>query len=402
MENKISIIYQDKRVVIAIKPVGVLSTDEKGGMPELIRETLDMPQGCVRTVHRLDRVVGGVMVFARSAYASRDLSRQIREHVFVKQYWAVIHGIPAKKIGVFKDLLVRDRFARKTMITSEYGKDVQEAVLEYQVLDTSSDFSLVEIKLETGRTHQIRAQFAHHGYPLVGDRKYGIEDDADAVALWSCRAGFRHPETGKWIDIVKTPPRIAPWDMFSVLTGEHELLDIVDDDGQPTGFVVDREMAHRCGIQHRTSHVWLLRKTEDCVQVLLQKRSEQKDSYPGCYDISSAGHIPAGAEYITSALRELEEELGYTALESELVYCGQRRFSFRETFHGKPFFDRQVSNIYALWTDKDSEEFVLQSAEVSEVRWFKYEDCIKAVAERSIPHCIYLEELKMLQTVIKQ
>ena len=400
MEKQISIIYQDKRIIAAIKPAGVLSTDEEGGMPDLIREALETPQGCVRTVHRLDRVVGGVMVFARSAYASRELSRQIREHVFVKQYWAVVHGIPPEKRGVFRDLLVRDKSARKTLITSENGKGVQEAVLEYQVLETVSDLSLVEITLQTGRTHQIRAQFAHHGYPLVGDRKYGVKDDAESVALWSCRVGFQHPETGKWVDFVKAPPCIMPWDRFETLSGDHEFLDIVDDDGNPTGMTVDREMAHRCGIQHRTSHVWLLRKTDGRVQVLLQKRSEQKDSYPGCYDISSAGHIPAGVDYTTSALRELEEELGYTARESELIYCGQRRFSFRETFHGNPFYDRQVSNIYALWTDRIETNFKLQVSEVSEVRWFDYEDCVKSVVEDSIQHCIYLEELEMLRIVI--
>ena len=105
-----------------------------------------------------------------------------------------------------------------------------------------------------------------------------------------------------------------------------ELLDIVDENGIPTGAVIDRETAHREGIRHRTAHLWLLRRREGQVQVLLQKRSMEKDSYPGCYDISSAGHIPAGADFIPSALRELREELGLQARPEELILCGVRRF----------------------------------------------------------------------------
>ena len=400
MVNHNWILYQDKRVVAAIKPVGVLSTDEPGGMPELVRLELGTPQGCVRTVHRLDRVVGGVMVFARSVYAAKELSRQIREHIFVKQYWAVVHGVPPREYGVFRDFLIRDRAARKTRIVSEPGKDVQEAVLEYRVLETVSDYALLEITLQTGRTHQIRAQLAHHGYPLVGDQKYGIPDASESPALWSCRVGFIHPETGAWIDIVKKPPYTKPWNMFELHSGEQEILDIVDDQGIPTGMTVDREMAHRLGIQHRTSHAWLFRIKDGKVQVLLQKRSDQKDSFPGCYDISSAGHIPSGKSYTESALRELKEELGYSAEEHELIYCGQRRFSFKKEFHGKPFYDRQVSNVYAIWTDWEAENFTLQRDEVSEVRWFNFDELFDLIARGGIKHCIYREELDLLRAMI--
>ena len=123
-----------------------------------------------------------------------------------------------------------------------------------------------------------------------------------------------------------------------------EWLDIVDENGVPTGQVVSRQEAHRLGLRHRTSHVWIVRRREGNLQVLLQKRSEEKDSYPGCYDISSAGHIPAGADFVPSALRELKEELGVTARPEEFLYCGQRRFRFQEVFHGSPVRDAQVSN----------------------------------------------------------
>lgn len=101
----------------------------------------------------------------------------------------------------------------------------------------------------------------------------------------------------------------------------------------------------------------------------MQKRSDNKDSDPGCYDISSAGHIPAGSDYIPSAVRELKEELGVDMNGDELIYCGQRRFRFEREFHGSMFRDNQVSNVYALWLDREEEDFILQEEEVSGVRW---------------------------------
>lgn len=176
-----------------------------------------------------------------------------------------------------------------------------------------------------------------------------------------------------------------------------EILDIVDETGNPTGETVEREIAHRDGIRHRTAHVWIFRKREGRVQVLLQKRSDNKDSDPGCYDISSAGHIPAGVDYIPSAVRELKEELGVDISGEELIYCGQRRFRFEKEFYGKLFRDNQVSNIYALWLDRDEAEFTLQEEEVSEVRWMDFRDCVESVKEDRIPHCIYMEELELLE-----
>lgn len=179
-----------------------------------------------------------------------------------------------------------------------------------------------------------------------------------------------------------------------------EFLDIVDEKGMPTGKTVERKRAHAEGILHRTAHVWLVRQKEGRLQILLQKRSEEKDSYPGCYDISSAGHIPAGVDFIPSAIRELWEELGVTAQEEAFLYCGQRLLSFDQVFHGKPFHDRQVSNVYALWLDREPEEFTLQKEEVSAVEWFDFEDCVKAVEQKRIPHCIYMEELEMVKRAL--
>lgn len=179
-----------------------------------------------------------------------------------------------------------------------------------------------------------------------------------------------------------------------------ELLDIVDEYGVPTGEQIERSTAHELGLLHRTSHVWIVRYNENKLQMLLQKRSEDKDSYPGCYDISSAGHIPAGVDFVDSALRELKEELGCDAKPEELIYCGQRRFHFEAVFHGKLFCDNQVSNVYALWLDWESKQFTLQKEEVSEVKWFDFEECVRAVENDLIPNCIYVEELKMVEKTI--
>lgn len=113
-----------------------------------------------------------------------------------------------------------------------------------------------------------------------------------------------------------------------------EWLDVVDDQGNPTGETVERTKAHQKGIRHRTAHVWLMREHQGKVEILLQKRSAGKDSHPGCYDISSAGHIPAGVDWLSSARRELLEELGLKAEEKEFVYCGQRKIYWKDNFMG--------------------------------------------------------------------
>lgn len=204
------LIYQDRDIIVCVKPPRVLSTDEPGGVPELVRQALGDPQANVRTVHRLDRVVSGLMVLARCAKAASELSRQIREGSFQKEYLAVIHGKPEEK-GTLKDLLLRNKQERKTYIVTEPGKDVQEAILHYQRLNSAEDLSRVRIQLETGRTHQIRAQFSGRGMPLVGDRKYSLLEEDCEIALWSYRLAFSHPYSGKSMEFILEPPDRYPW-----------------------------------------------------------------------------------------------------------------------------------------------------------------------------------------------
>lgn len=205
------IIYSDKDLIVCIKPARVLSTDEPGGLPELLREYLGEPNGDIRTVHRLDRVVSGLMVLGRNANAASALSAQIRENIFEKEYLAVLHGHPSEEVAQLRDLLGRDKARKMTFVADVPGKGIQEAILDYKVLGNSSEHSLVRVRLHTGRTHQIRVQFASRGLPLVGERKYYTGEDPCDIALWSYRIGFQHPRTGKWMEFCKEPPVVYPW-----------------------------------------------------------------------------------------------------------------------------------------------------------------------------------------------
>lgn len=217
------ILYEDRRVLVCIKPAGVLSTDEAGGLPGLVRAELGEEAACVRPVHRLDRVVSGVMVLARSRQATRILSAQVQNRTFEKEYLAVVHGAPPTA-GELRDLLWRDRSENKTLVVPERGKNVQEAVLRYRVLARRDGLSLVRIHLQTGRTHQIRAQFSSRNWPLVGDRKYGAPaQEMEGIALFSCAVGFDHPQSGAHMTFSALPEKGFPWDGFPELwTAEAE------------------------------------------------------------------------------------------------------------------------------------------------------------------------------------
>ena len=204
---EMDILYLDEDIVVCVKPARVLSTDEPGGLPELLRQELGTED--FRTVHRLDRVVSGLMVLARNAAAASELSRQIREDEFSKEYLAVVHGTTDG--GTLTDLLGRDKARKMTYVADAPAKGVQEAILHYQTLTARNGMSRVRIQLVTGRTHQIRVQFAGRGWPLVGERKYAEQNDPCEIALWSCRLAFRHPRTGENLEFSKEPPKAFPW-----------------------------------------------------------------------------------------------------------------------------------------------------------------------------------------------
>ena len=205
------LIYQDDDVLVCVKPAGALSTEEPGGVPELARQALGDPKADVRTVHRLDAVVSGLMVLARNASAASELSRQIREQTFGKEYLAIVHGRPEEAAGTYVDLLLRDKRERKTYVVTEGAKGVQEAILDYQIIGSNGELTRVAIQLRTGRTHQIRCQFSSRQMPLVGDRKYSLNEDGCNIALWSHKISFDHPKTGKRMEFQLPPPEVYPW-----------------------------------------------------------------------------------------------------------------------------------------------------------------------------------------------
>ena len=190
------ILYQDDRIVVAVKPVGVLSTDEPGGMPELLRAQLHTD--CIRTVHRLDAQVSGVMVFARSRMAAALLSQQIRERRFTKEYLAVLCGTPSQPSGILTDLLARDPQRRLTYVADPPPPSAREARLSFATVDSSDGMTLVRVRLHTGRTHQIRVQFArireHAGRHLdeAVPTRYGCSSPP-AVCLWQVTASTVRP-----------------------------------------------------------------------------------------------------------------------------------------------------------------------------------------------------------------
>ena len=183
----------------------------------------------------------------------------------------------------------------------------------------------------------------------------------------------------------------------AVLDGKPmELFDICDENGNPTGLIRERSVAHRYGGLHRTSHVWIVKRQGNQYFVLLQKRSHQKDSYPDCYDISSAGHIPAGVDFLESALRELKEELEIEAEPEELHFVGRRKKAAREVFYGKPFIDEQVMNVYVLCRDIEEKDLTLQKEEIESVCFVEVEECMERIRHNSIKHCIYEDEFEMV------
>ncbi|MBR4206636.1 MAG: NUDIX domain-containing protein [Clostridia bacterium] len=175
-----------------------------------------------------------------------------------------------------------------------------------------------------------------------------------------------------------------------------EILDVVNEAGIPIGETVSRDKAHREGIRHRTAHVWIVRETEGGYEILLQKRSEEKESFPGLYDTSSAGHIPAGDEPLESALRELEEELGIAAAPEELSFAGTFRIRYEKEFHGKPFRDNEVTSVYVYSRPVDAASLRLQESEVSEVRWFGLREVAEEIRSSRARFCVPSDGLAVL------
>lgn len=195
-----TILYHDNQIAVCIKPVGL---DAEQEVPAAIQKELG---GAVFPIHRLDKNVGGVMVFARTKQAAAALSKAVQEGTMVKEYVAMVHGTPPEA-GDWTDLLWKDSAKNKVFVVKRERKGVKKARLEFTRL-TAGEASLVHVRLHTGRSHQIRVQFASRGFPLVGDHKYGARDDSPAPMLFSCRLTFpwkgqivRYEQLPEWAEV---------------------------------------------------------------------------------------------------------------------------------------------------------------------------------------------------------
>lgn len=188
----------------------------------------------------------------------------------------------------------------------------------------------------------------------------------------------------------------------AVLDGQElELFEVADEEGRLTGIVRERTLVHALGDPHWTAHVWMVRRQkekEGCGwDILLQKRSLIKDSYPGCYDISAAGHVHVGEAHLDTALRELEEELGIHALAGELEWIGLHKGYMEDVFYGRLFKDFELADVYICEKPVDEKKLSLQKEEVDSVQWMDLLLCIHCVERKKMPNCLHLDELELLR-----
>ncbi len=205
------ILYEDRDVVVVLKPPHILSqfSENEENAVTILRE---MTGSEIFVVSRLDRNVGGVMVFAKNSKWAGELTKQMQNGTFTKKYIAVLRGVPEKAEDTLRDFLFKDSRKNKTFVAQRERKGVKKASLEYRLLETKENLSLTEVKLHTGRTHQIRVQFASRKMPLVGDGKYGAKDNAKTMGLFCREISF--VKNGKTLTFIEKPENIFPWNLF--------------------------------------------------------------------------------------------------------------------------------------------------------------------------------------------
>lgn len=221
----VKVLYEDNHLLVVEKPPNMpVQKDISGDMDLLgylktyIKDKYNKPGNVfIGLVHRLDRPVGGVMVFARTSKAASRLSEQIRSRTMQKTYIAVAEGLFDSSNGTLRDYLYKDRNNNTVKVVTSNVKGSQEAILQYQVISCNEGKTLLKISLETGRPHQIRVQMANMGHPLTGDVKYGNKGEkglTDNIALWSYSLSFNHPVRNETLSFASIPPEKYPWDVF--------------------------------------------------------------------------------------------------------------------------------------------------------------------------------------------
>lgn len=222
----IKVIYEDNHLLVVEKPVNTLSqgddTNDKD-MVNLLKDYVKVKYNkpgnvFIGLVHRLDRPVGGVMVFAKTSKAASRLSEQVRSKTLKKTYRAVIHGTMKKEEDTLKDYLYKNKKTNMVSVVNKNHKEAKDAELSYNTLGKKDGFSLVQIDLKTGRPHQIRVQFSSRKHPLFGDQRYGqdVNKKGDQISLWSYKLEIVHPTTKEKMEFICEPPNKYPWNLFEV------------------------------------------------------------------------------------------------------------------------------------------------------------------------------------------
>lgn len=204
------ILYEDKNVAVVVKPPEILSqfSETEANAVSILKE---MTGSEIFVISRLDRNVGGVMVFAKNQKAAVDLTRQMQSGEFSKEYIAAVYGCPEEDKGVFQNLLFKDSRKNKSFVVKKERKGVKKASLEYEVIKKRDNISIVKIHLHTGRTHQIRVQFSSRKMPLVGDGKYGAKDNIKSIGLFCREISFKNPATKENMTFSAEPENVYPW-----------------------------------------------------------------------------------------------------------------------------------------------------------------------------------------------
>ncbi len=217
------VLYEDRNIIICQKPVGQPSQPDPAHADgsDLLSSLGRWRALCgyapdVWLVHRLDTATGGAIVYAKDAQSAARLGGMVVGKQICKQYLAVVHGSLNPGQGRLTDYLYHDKQKNKAFAVDKPRNGVKQAILDYQTLDTCGEVSLVKVTLQTGRTHQIRAQLSHAGHPLLGDGKYGSREKGCTTALWAYRLGVTHPVTGKMVEVQSHPPKAYPWNLFDV------------------------------------------------------------------------------------------------------------------------------------------------------------------------------------------
>ena len=223
---KIKILYEDNHLLVVEKPVNMLVQADKTKdedlltkLKEYIKKEYNKPGAVfLSLVHRLDRPVGGAIVYAKTSKAASRLSDQLRRRVIEREYLAIVRGSVNKNQARLENYLLKDNKKNEVSIVKSNIKGSQKAILGYKKLANKRDLSLLKVKLETGRSHQIRVQLAGIGHPLYGDQKYGskINKVGEQIALWSYKLTFKHPTKNELIEVKSDPPNTKPWNEFKL------------------------------------------------------------------------------------------------------------------------------------------------------------------------------------------